>query len=316
MKEYAFGLDLGGTTCKVGLFKTDGTLIEKWEVPTDTSNGGENILKNLAEAVHAKMNELGITADLVEGVGIGVPGPVTPDGIVNKCVNLGWGRFSIEKDFSELLQLPVKAGNDANVAALGEYWKGAGVGYDDMVMVTLGTGIGGGIILNGKMLAGVNGAAGEIGHIIVDKKETDVCGCGRRGCIEQYASATGVVRIAKRHLEAKDTPSTLRDIDLDKLEARHVFDAAKAGDELAEGIAKEACELLGHAMSSISCVVDPQAFVIGGGVSKAGQYLIDLVEKEYKNYAFHAHQGAKILTAKLGNDAGMYGSVKMVIDRE
>ena len=316
MKEYAFGLDLGGTTCKVGLFKTDGTLVEKWEVPTDTSNGGENILKNLAEAVHSKMNELAITTDSVEGVGIGVPGPVTPDGIVNKCVNLGWGRFSIEKEFSELLQLPVKAGNDANVAALGEYWKGAGVGYDDMVMVTLGTGIGGGIILNGKMLAGVNGAAGEIGHIIVDKEETDVCGCGRRGCIEQYASATGVVRIGKRHLAAKDTPSTLRDIDIDKLEARHIFDAAKAGDELAEGIAKEACELLGHAMSSISCVVDPQAFVIGGGVSKAGQYLIDLIEKEYKNYAFHAHQGAKILTAKLGNDAGMYGSVKMVIDRE
>lgn len=312
MKEYAFGLDLGGTTCKVGLFKTDGELVEKWEIPTDTSENGANILKNLAAAIHGKMIEKDITREMVEGVGIGVPGPVTNEGVVNKCVNLGWGKFNIEKEFTELLGLPVKAGNDANVAALGEYWKGAGAGYENMVMVTLGTGIGGGIILGGKMLTGVNGAAGEIGHINVNEREIEQCGCGRYGCIEQYASATGIVRIGKRHLSGNPKTS-LSQIDLDKLEARHIFDAAKAGDDVAENIVNEACDLLGRAMSSVAAVVDPDAFVVGGGVSKAGKYLTDKVEEEYKSHAFHAHVNAKFLPAKLGNDAGIYGSVKMVI---
>lgn len=313
MKEYGFGIDLGGTTCKIGLFKTTGELVEKWEIPTNTDNDGENILKDIAGAIHGKMIEKDITKDMVEGAGIGVPGPIMKDGSVNRCVNLGWGVKPIEKELSELLGFNVKAGNDANVAALGEAWKGAGQGYDSIVMVTLGTGIGGGIILDGKILGGEHGAAGEIGHITVNKQEIEACGCGRYGCIEQYASATGIVRMAKRHLKSTSDPSSLRDLDLDKLEAKDVFDAAKAGDEEAKEIVSDSSKLLAQMLASVSEVVDPQAFVIGGGVSKAGQILVDNIAKEFKDAVFHACKDINIKLATLGNDAGMYGAVKMIL---
>ena len=210
MAKYGFGLDLGGTTCKCGLFTTEGELVEKWEVPTDTTNGGVNILKNLAQAVIKKMEEKGITSDDVSGVGIGIPGPISEDGVVNRCVNLGWGVFNVEQEFSECLGgLKVKAGNDANVAALGEAWMGAAKEYSSSVMVTLGTGVGGGVIINDDIVSGAAGAGGEIGHIRVNYTEENSCGCGNHGCLEQYCSATGIARLARFVLHRTMMPAHL-----------------------------------------------------------------------------------------------------------
>jgi len=312
MANYGFGLDLGGTTCKCGLFTTAGELVEKWEVPTDTSNGGANILKNLAKAVLTKMEEKGITADDVSGVGIGIPGPVSEDGVVNRCVNLGWGVFNIEKEFSECLGgMKVKVGNDANVAALGEAWMGAAKDFSSSVMVTLGTGVGGGVIINDKIITGATGAAGEIGHIRVNYTEEKACGCGNKGCLEQYCSATGIARLAKIRLEKNDDTTPLRNVE--QLDAKAVFDEAKKGDKVAVEIAEQAMEYLAQGLQVISAVVNPEAFVIGGGVSKAGQYLIDLAQESFKKITFHGCADTKITLATLGNDAGMYGSMRMIL---
>lgn len=314
MAKYGFGLDLGGTTCKCGLFTNEGELLEKWEVPTDTSNGGVNILKNLATAVKEKMAEKNIAADEVSGVGIGIPGPISADGVVNRCVNLGWGVFNVEQEFSELLGgLKVKAGNDANVAALGEAWMGAAKDYSSSVMVTLGTGVGGGVIINDEIITGAAGAAGEIGHIRVNYTEEMTCGCGNHGCLEQYCSATGIARLAKIRLAMNDDESPLRAIPAEKLDAKAVFDEAKKGDVVAKDIVRRACEYLAQGLQVISSVVNPEAFVIGGGVSKAGQMLIDEVEYRFNQIAFHGCRNTKIILATLGNDAGIYGAMKLIL---
>ena len=196
MKKYAFGIDVGGTTCKIGFFETNGKLIDKWEIKTNTENNGAAILSDIAQAVDNKLAQEGISKDDVQGVGIGVPGPVKSNGVVNRCVNLGWGIVNVEEELGNLTGLKVKAGNDANVAALGEMWQGAAKGCKDVIMVTLGTGVGGGIIVDGKVVAGFNGAGGEIGHITVNHDEIEACNCGQYGCLEQYTSATGIVRVA------------------------------------------------------------------------------------------------------------------------
>ena len=312
MANYGFGLDLGGTTCKCGLFTIAGELVEKWEVPTDTSNGGVNILKNLAKTVLDKMEEKNLSKDDIWGVGIGIPGPVSGDGVVNRCVNLGWGVFNVEQEFSECLGgIKVKAGNDANVAALGEAWMGAAKEYQSSVMVTLGTGVGGGVIIDDKIITGAAGAAGEIGHIRVNYTEENACGCGNHGCLEQYCSATGIARLAKIRLAQNEDASTLRGIE--PLDAKAVFDEAKKGDAVAKEVAKRACEYLAQGLQVISSVVNPEAFVIGGGVSKAGQYLIDEVEYRFNQIAFHGCRNTKIILATLGNDAGIYGAMKLIL---
>ena len=314
MAKYGFGLDLGGTTCKCGLFTNEGELLDKWEVPTDTSNGGVNILKNLAAAVKEKMAEKNITADDVSGVGIGIPGPVSGDGVVNRCVNLGWGVFNVEKEFSDELDgIKVKAGNDANVAALGEAWMGAAKDYSSSVMVTLGTGVGGGVIINDEIITGAAGAAGEIGHIRVNYTEEMTCGCGNHGCLEQYCSATGIARLAKIRLAMNEDESGLRAIPTENIDAKAVFDEAKKGDVVAKEVVKRACEYLAQGLQVISSVVNPEAFVIGGGVSKAGQMLIDEVEYRFNQIAFHGCRSTKIILATLGNDAGIYGAMKLIL---
>ncbi|NEX02111.1 glucokinase [Pseudobutyrivibrio sp. NOR37] len=314
MAKYGFGLDLGGTTCKCGLFTNEGELLDKWEVPTDTSNGGVNILKNLATAVKEKMAEKNISADDVSGVGIGIPGPVSGDGVVNRCVNLGWGVFNVEKEFSdELGGIKVKAGNDANVAALGEAWMGAAKEYSSSVMVTLGTGVGGGVIINDEIITGAAGAAGEIGHIRVNYTEEMTCGCGNHGCLEQYCSATGIARLAKIRLAMNEDESGLRAIPTENIDAKAVFDEAKKGDVVAKEVVKRACEYLAQGLQVISAVVNPEAFVIGGGVSKAGQILIDEVEYRFNQIAFHGCRNTKIILATLGNDAGIYGAMKLIL---
>lgn len=315
MKEYAFGIDLGGTTAKVGLFTTSGSLVEKWEVPTDTSNKGENILRNLAAAIRGKMEQKGLTDAQIEGVGIGVPGPVQESSVVPiVCANLGgWGQRDVAADLSGLLGgLPVKVGNDANVAALGEVWMGTAKGCRSAVMVTLGTGVGGGVIVNGKVIDGAHGAGGEIGHITVNRSETAVCGCGKRGCLEQYSSATGVVRCMNKLLEENpDEPCVLRGT---SFAAKDVFDAARSGDKLAQREVDEMADTLGLALSSIAETADPEMFLLGGGVSRAGDILLNAVEKHFKEYAFSSCRATPIKQASLGNDAGIYGAVRLIVE--
>ena len=311
MAKYVFGVDIGGTTVKIGLFSIEGELLDKWEITTRTDDGGAYILSDIAASIDNKLTEKEITKEDVKGVGMGVPGPVKEDGTVIKCVNLGWGIFNAANELSELTGLPVKVGNGANMAALGEYWQGGGKEYDNVVMVTLGTGVGGGIILNGKMLAGVNGAGGEIGHMTIDLNEQDACNCGKKGCLEQYASATGIVRLANRALQATDKPSRLREVKY--ISAKEIFDAAKNGDDLALDLIEEHGRRLGYALANVACVVDPEVFVIGGGVSKAGDILITTTKKFFQEYAFHACRNTEFKLATLGNDAGMYGGAASVL---
>ena len=312
MKKYGFGVDVGGTTIKMGFFETSGKLIDKWEIKTDTSNGGENILSDIAKAIDNKLAQEGISKNDVQGVGVGVPGPVNSKGIVLKCVNLGWGVFNVEEELASLTGLKVKAGNDANVAALGEMWQGAGKGSEDMVMVTLGTGVGGGIIVDGKVNAGANGAGGEIGHITVNNDEIEACNCGQYGCLEQYTSATGIVRMAKRKLAKTDEETSLRAVE--ELSAKTIFDEAKKGDKIAGELVEALGKILGGTLSNIAAVTNPEVIVIGGGVSKAGQILIDTIHKHFTESVFHACKDTRFVLAGLGNDAGMYGCVKMLLD--
>ena len=312
MAKYVFGVDIGGTTVKIGLFTNDGVMVDKWEITTRTDEGGKYILSDIAASVENKLVEKAIDKTDVLGVGMGVPGPVKADGTVLRCVNLGWGIFNAADELSKLIGLPVKAGNDANMAALGEMWQGGGKGCTNIVMVTLGTGVGGGIIIDGKMLSGVNGAGGEIGHIQVNDDETEVCGCGRKGCLEQYTSATGIVRMANTMLNTTDRPSALRNVQY--VSAKAVFDAAKQGDELAAEIVDRHGKCLGKTLAQIACVVDPEVFVIGGGVSKAGEIITDTTSKYFQEYAFHACKKTQFKLATLGNDAGMYGGACAILN--
>lgn len=309
--KYAVGIDVGGTSVKLGLVTVEGEISETWEIPTNTDDGGKEILPDIAVSVKSRIAEKDLSDDIV-GVGIGLPGPVDDEGIIRKAVNLHWDRvFNVEEELSELLGgLKVKAGNDANVAALGEYWQGAGKNYGDMVMVTLGTGIGGGIIHHGQIFAGTTGAGGEIGHICLDPNETIRCNCGNAGCFEQYASATGIVRLAREELEASSDESELRHTELT---AKAVWDAVKKGDRTADRIAEKFGYYLGWGLSIIAAVVNPEVFVIGGGVSKAGDILIPYVRKYFDEHVFHACRDAQIVIATLGNDAGTLGAAKMVI---
>lgn len=312
MKKYCFGVDVGGTTVKLGLFETEGTLLDKWEITTRTENGGENILTDISVSMNEKLAEKKIDISDVEGVGIGLPGPVLDDGTVLGCVNLGWGEFNVADKLSQAFHgIKVVAGNDANVAALGEAWVGSGRNYDDMVMVTLGTGVGGGIIIGGKIFTGYRGGAGEIGHIKVEDNEELTCGCGKKGCLEQYTSATGIVRLAKRYMAANNTTTKMADFGED-ITAKDVLDLAKAGDEGAVAVMNKMGDYLGNALASIACVLNPQAFVIGGGVSKAGEALIAFFEGVYRNNSFSACSKADIVLAELGNDAGICGSAALI----
>ena len=312
MKKYAFGADIGGTTIKLGLFETLGNLIEVWEIPTRIEENGKYILIDIAESIEEKLEEKKISKLDVEGIGIGVPGPVGRDGNVLKCVNLGWGVFNVEREMTTLTGFKAKAGNDANVAALGEMWQGGGKGYSDIVMVTLGTGVGGGVIIGGKILTGINGAAGEIGHIPMKDDEEFACGCGNKGCLEQYASANGIVAITKRYLDAHpEAETTLRD--MEKITSKEIFDEAKKGDKVSILMVNEVGRMLGKALASVACVINPEAFVIGGGMSKAGDILIDAIKKYYTKYAFHASRETVFKMAELSNSAGIYGAVRLVL---
>lgn len=310
MGKYCFGVDLGGTTVKLGLFNQEGEILDKWEIPTRTENQGSYILEDIAAAISQKKEEKKLAKEDVIGVGIGVPGAVSEDGVVYQAVNIGWDEVALCEIMEQKLGIQVRAGNDANVAALGEMWCGGGKGYQNIVLVTLGTGVGGGIIVNGSILTGSTGAGGEIGHIHIADGEEDVCGCGNHGCLEQYASATGIVRLANRRLKGSSEDSVLRGTEVT---AKAVFDAVKAGDQVACEIAEQFGDYLGKGLAAVAAVVNPQAFVIGGGVSKAGDILCEYVRTAYNKYVFKGCRKVDFKLATLGNDAGICGAAKMVL---
>lgn len=285
-----YGIDLGGTTVKLGLFSGD-ELISKWQIPTDTSDGGRNIIADIVRSLPGP----------ADGASIGVPGAVLPDGTVNRCVNLGWDVCRPGDEFTALTGIPCTMCNDANAAAVGEQWKGGGREFSSILLVTLGTGVGGGLVHNGRLIHGMHGAAAEIGHLCVDPTETEVCSCGNRGCLEYYCSATGIARMAERtglgHITAKD-----------------VFSLAEAGDGAALAVADRSCDILGRGLAAVCAVFDPEAIVLGGGVSRAGEFLRVRVEAAFRKYAFHACRSTAVLLAELGNDAGIYGTARLAMD--
>ena len=313
MEKYCVGVDVGGTTVKLGLFQTDGKLIFKWEIPTRKEDSGKYILEDVSVAVREVLRERQIHLEQGVGVGLGVPGPVLPDGQVERCVNLGWHNVNPQSQLSSFLDgILVKSGNDANVAALGEMWQGGGMGFTDIIMVTLGTGVGGGVIIDEKIVAGKHGLGGEIGHIHIRDEETEKCNCGGIGCVEQIGSATGIAREARRKMAASDEPSSMRAFG-DAVTAKDVLDEAKKGDKMALEVVETVGRYLGMTLAQLAMTVDPQMFVIGGGVSKAGQFLIDVITKYYNYYTPISENKAVIGLAKLGNDAGIYGAARLVL---
>ena len=310
--KYGFGIDLGGTTVKIAYFDETGEMLQKWEIPTVTADGGKQILPDIAASILQFTEQKTLDPASIIGVGIGVPGPVSNKGVVNKCINLGWGVFNIAEELSRLVGFPVKAGNDANVAALGEYWKGGGKGCDNMIFVTLGTGVGGGIVIEGRLLHGAHGSGAEIGHMVLNRDETEPCNCGKYGCVEQYCSATGIVKLANKALAASDEITALRTHDA--VTCKDVFDCAKSGDALALQVLDQYYRYMGEFLGNLCAVVDPDAVVLGGGVSKAGQVLLDGIRPYFDQYVFHAARGARFALASLGNDAGAYGAFKLALD--
>ncbi len=325
MKKYVLGIDVGGTTVKCGLLGIEGVLIESFEVPTDKSDGGMKLFDSVAGALDACFARRGISRDEILGAGIGVPGPVLDEKIVLRCVNIGLGTTDISELFGRYFpEFRAVVINDANAAALGEYWKGSGKNYKSLLFITLGTGVGGGAIINGKVLDGAHGNGLEIGHMTVNPAEPLSCNCGRKGCLEQYSSATGLVRLAAELLEKTDRESSLRPIyelasnDSEALgspfSARAVFDAAKSGDELAEEAVMKMCHYLSIGIGTAATILDPDTVIIGGGVAKAGAYLLDHLAANLDPYIFGGRQFTLKL-AELGNDAGMYGAAKLAVDR-
>ncbi|MDO5145731.1 MAG: ROK family glucokinase [Eubacteriales bacterium] len=309
MKKYVLGADIGGTTVKLGLFTTAGELLEKWEIPTDTEQS-EKILSDVAESCKEKLRGKGVSPEECLGIGLGVPGPVRPDGSVDMCVNLGWQEKQVKKEMEELLGIPAAVGNDANVAALGEMWQGGGNGCENMVMVTLGTGVGGGIIVNGKVVSGAHGYGGEIGHLLMNPHETRKCNCGKTGCLEQYGSAPGLVRMVERALEDGETDTILKN---GEVTAESIFRAARDGDAFAASMTEQFAEILGRGLSYLAGVTDPEVFVIGGGVSRAGEVLLEMLQRHYKAYVFGRQKETKFSLATLENDAGIYGCAKLMM---
>lgn len=313
-ERYCVGVDIGGTAIKFGLFNRYGVLTKKWSIKTNTNENGRYILSEIADAIFNVYTRNNLKLDSLEGIGVGVPGPVDASGVVKKCVNLGWDIVDVKSELERLVKVPVTVGNDANVAALGEMYKGSAKEAKNLVMITLGTGVGGGIIVNEQILNGIDGAAGEIGHLEMSAEETECCGCGKKGCLEQYASATGIVRLAKQALNDKDI-CEMYDTKMKgtELSAEYIFALAKSGDPLAEYIVEEMAKKLGIALAQIACIVNPEIFVIGGGVAAAGDFLLEKIQRYYQAHAFHAAQNTRFVLASLGNDAGIYGGAKLAL---
>ena len=309
--RYGFGIDLGGTTVKLAYFNEEGTLLHKWEIPTNTANGGKAILPDIAAAIKGYLKENNIPREDILGIGLGVPGPVDQLGNAGQCVNLGWPAQNVSDALSQLTGFPVKSGNDATNAALGECWKG-GHDCNNMVLATLGTGVGGGIIIDGRVLHGFHGCGAEIGHMPLRVGAPDLCNCGKHGCAELYCSANGLVRVAGKIMEKDETPSPLRQIP--KLTAKDIFDEGKNNDPLALSILDRYYRYLAEFLANICQVIDPEVVVLGGGVSRAGQMLIDGIQPYFRELVLFGAKDIRFEIATLANDAGAYGAFKLAVD--
>lgn len=289
MSERYYGIDVGGTTVKLGLF-SDGKIIDHWQVPTDTTQKGKNILPDIIRSL----------PEPAAGAGLAVPGAVLADGTVNRCINLGWDACRPGDEFESLSGLPCRVLNDANAAALAEQRVGAAKGYRDVLYVSLGTGVGAGLILDGRLHPGAFGSAGELGHLCLEP-DGPLCSCGNRGCLETYGSATGVCRLGA-------------EAGLPGLSSRELFDMAKAGDERAASAVDKASDALGRGIAAAYALIDPQAVVIGGGMAQAGQFLLDKVSAAFQHYAFHACRNTRFFLASLGQDAGITGAALYALE--
>lgn len=308
--------DIGGTTCKLGVMDEELEILHKWEIPTNKDDNGSQILRNIHESFEKNAHLKGYDIEDVKGIGLGVPGPIDfENGIVNGAINLNWhGKKNIREEYEQLSGRPVYVDNDANVASLGEKFKGAGRDARDVVCITLGTGVGGGIISNNELVHGHNGSGGELGHFKVDFKERFQCNCGHKGCLETVASATGVVNLAYHYYQELHFSTVIQDeIESQSLQAKQVFDAAKAGDEFALYVIRKVSNYIAYALSVVSVMSNPEYIIVGGGVSKAGDFLIDHIDQKFREITFSpAAEGTKIVTAQLGNDAGMIGAAGLI----
>ncbi|TMU85527.1 ROK family glucokinase [Bacillus sp. BHET2] len=316
-EKWLVGVDLGGTTTKIAFLSKYGELLHKWEIQTDKSDDGKNIIVNIAKAIDKKLEELDQPKEKLAGIGMGAPGPVDmAKGIIYEAVNLGWDKNTPLKDLLEMeTGLSAVIDNDANCAALGEMWKGAGDGAKDLVCVTLGTGVGGGVITNGDVVHGVKGAGGEIGHITVVPEGGFQCNCGKTGCLETVASATGVVRLANKKLDSSTEASMLRTIrdEQGTISAKDIFDSAREDDGLALEVIDQLAFYLGLSLANLGNGLNPEKIVIGGGVSKAGEILLKPVVKFFEKFSFPTVRTSTNLSiATLGNDAGVIGAAWLV----
>lgn len=317
MTKFILGIDIGGTAVKIGFIHEDGGIHYKWEIPTNVENEGASIATDVWLSVEEKLNTLNIQKEKLQGIGIGAPGFIDEEtGLVYKAVNIGWENFDLANQFRELAHLPVYVANDANIAALGENWIGAGNQANNLIAVTLGTGVGGGIIANGSMISGENGTAGEIGHITVDPEGHD-CNCGRKGCLETITSATGIVRqgmtLIKEHPESELAAYYHKHEDIS---AKDIFDLANQGDELCKQVIHHTADVLGLAIANIAIVINPSKILIGGGVSQAGEDFISQIEKQFKKYALpRVSDICEFKIAELGNDAGIIGAAYLVKEK-
>lgn len=315
MKKTIIGVDIGGTTVKIGFVTQNGDIITKWEIPTNIVDNGKNIIEEVWTSIKNELENNKITKEEILGVGIGAPGFIDDStGFVYSAVNIGWNNFALAQEFKKISQLPVFAANDANVAALGENWKGAGQQANNLLAITLGTGVGGGVIVNGNIISGENGTAGEIGHITVDT-DGDACNCGRIGCLETVTSATGIVRQAKKKISENPNSELTKYYSASNkdLTAKDIFERAKVGDILCIEIIEHTTDVLGFVIANVATVINPSKILIGGGVAAAGQDFIAQIENKFKKYALERISSICVVTsAKLGNDAGLIGAASLV----
>lgn len=307
------GVDVGGTTVKIGLFDVDGSLLDKGSIATQVDRGADFILQRIANKILEMVRDRGLQREDLLGIGIGIPGPVLHEEYVELCVNLNWKQVHVGELLREKIQRPVYVENDANVAALGEIWQGAGANRDSLVLLTLGTGVGGGIVVHNRVISGFHGAGGEVGHIpVLDQPVARTCGCGKHDCAELAVSATGIVAYCGELMEKEREDSSLRHYN-GGYDARAIFMAAEKGDPVAEKVVDHTGRILGKTLAIIGGVIDPEVFVIGGGVSRAGEILLQPTRKYYKKYCFSSGRETPILSAKLGNDAGIFGAARLAL---
>lgn len=308
MKYYA-GIDLGGTNTKIGLVDEDGNIIFTTIVKTDSMEGFEKTIQRLSKILLQQVKSFDLNFDDVQSVGVGVPGPVLNSRVVKFWANFPWKNgVDLALEFEKNLGKPVKADNDVNVITLGEMWKGSAQGYKNVLGLAIGTGIGGGIIVDGKLVSGENGAGGEVGHIKVER-DGKLCGCGQKGCWEAYASATGLIREAQSRLAVNKTNGLYEQVIGRDLEAKDIFDVAKEGDAFALDLVDYEADYIALGIGNLLNVLDPEIVVVGGGVSLAGDILFDKVKEKLKKYAFPSTtENLKIVAASLGNDAGILGA--------